>query len=1466
MARVGALKLGWLTCAMVSNALLLSRVLAYLAAPPPPDGPPAWTGAALVVAYIVVETGRSLFVNAHWQRAVLAGARARSAARALIYDKVLRSRVGGGNCSVGGGVSGGGAGDGSKSGSAGASGGSAGAIVTLLMGDTQRLLEACSYGEFIISTPITLLVTLVIMWTQVGAAALAGFAVLLTLAPMQAYIGRLVGRLRGATVRASDERAKVMAEVLSGIRLIKLCAWEGAFADKVARIRTWELRGLRRAALLRVANNTAGFLVPVLVTLVTFAAYTLATGEALEPTNAFVTLALFNVARFPLGILPQAVKLVSEARVAAARMQALLEAPDVDAEDMPVQLDRLAALAAAAVPGGPALRLPSPSLLALSGDAGIPAADVAVEARSATFDWPAPPPLSSSSSSAATKTGGSGGDSGIASLGKINPIHLASAPVTADLAQLTRVEQPASVLRDVTFTVRRGTCVAVVGEVGAGKSSLLAALLGQMRRRSGCFAVRGSVAFAPQSPWIFSASLRNNVLFGAPFDATRYAAVLRMCSLEADVAAWPAGDATELGERGLNASGGQKARIGLARAVYANRDILLLDDPLAAVDVRTARTLWHDCILRCAREGKTVLLATHAAHLVAAPDSGVAVVLVLAGGRLVDIGSPSDVLARGSLVLDAPSRAAAAAFAARSSAPAPATPMPATSPHATPASPETVSPQSPSPQMAAVAASSPQLSMQAAAPLPLFAGVSPESEATVQQMLMKRSESSSDRSAPGRSGSSPSPRGGGSAGGSPGSRGGSGSGDAAGARLVVAEEGARAVTLRTLALYVGAGGSGWRAAASLLALLGLLLLSRGARSASDVWVSIWTTLSAAGNTTVADERLYLAIYAAIIGGVLLAALAQGAAFALATLGASRALHDRVFAAVMRGTPAWFDSQPTGRILARFTADLDLVDSQIPGNLEQTAEMIATIALSLVLIVAVLPAFLLALLPMLALFLYVTSFFRVAARQLKRLDNLSRAPLVSHLQATLTGLETVRAFGAQARFVAANNAFVDGTAATQWAFYASNRWLACRLDNLTTLVAAATVAFCVAARGAIAPSLAALAIVQALQTGGIAQFSIRLFTETENQLTSVERLEHYSTGVPLECATAPGAPPLTEAEAEAAIAACSSLGPPILAPPPPPPPPPPAKPPKLTAFTRGWSAALARHAWPARGALAFEAVSARYRPGLPLALREVSFRVPPGASVGVVGRTGAGKTTLTLALFRMLELLDAPGDAPQGAAGCAAAGGRITLDGIDIARVNLYQLRSRLAILPQDPVLYAGTLQYNLDPFSAFSEAAIRACVQRAGLAAFVAAHPAGLARPVAEGGANVSQGERQLIALCRALLRGARVLVCDEATASVDDATDATVQRAIRDGAAGCTLLIIAHRLATVADCDRVLVLGGGRVLEYDHPAALLGLAPAREGPGASPGAFASLVRDTGAHAAAAIASKAVTAAAARSA
>jgi len=398
--------------------------------------------------------------------------------------------------------------------------------------------------------------------------------------------------------------------------------------------------------------------------------------------------------------------------------------------------------------------------------------------------------------------------------------------------------------------------------------------------------------------------------------------------------------------------------------------------------------------------------------------------------------------------------------------------------------------------------------------------------------------------------------------------------------------------------------------------------------------------------------------------------------------------------------------------------------------------------------------------------------------------------------------------------------------------------------------AVTAFLCVLARDVLPPAVGGLAVVYALSLGGVMQYTMRLATETETSFTSVERLQFYSRELPYEAE----AGTLTEAEAAATPAGSAPLvaAPAASAP---------ASSAVLELCHRSWlpesfNQTLRARGWPARGRgeLRFAAVGVRYREELPLALRGVSFRVRAGHSVGVVGRTGSVKSTRGLALLRVLELAE----------------GRIELDGVDVARVGLHQLRAGVAVIPQDPTLFRGDIRSNLDLFGEHGDEAIWAALEASGLAAFVRGLEGGLGAEVVEAGANLSTGQRQLVCLARAFLRGASVVLLDEATSSLDAQSDAQVQRALRAHARGCTLIVVAHRLDTVIDSDRILVLDGGEVAEFDSPAALLGLAPREEEERAGPGrgAFAALVDATGAatatelHAAAKAASDAAAAAA----
>lgn len=1265
LAWVSAWKMGWLVFGLLSNGFLLRALIENLAN----DGSVA-EGLVLAFSFFLVETARSVCVNRHWLLAVLAGVRLRAGVRALIFSKALRLSS--------------------------SDNPSSGSFVQLISGDAGRLLEACNYAEFLFSTWVTVAAVMAILIALVGPAAIAGFAVLLGSIPLQAALGRQVSTLRRRTAAVSDERTTLMSEILGAIRLIKLFAFEVPFARRLAAVRAREVSRLRDAALVRGASGLLAFAVPTLVLLSILSTAALTQQAPLRASTAFVVLALFQLARFPLGVFPQAQRTVEEGRVAAKRIQEFLERPESSPADMPIALPKEGSS------DSELLALAEARALELLGEKTLPPGGTAIAARKASFFWH----KSKEGAQTSSKTPRVAQES-------------ATDPSAVRVA-VGETGTPRAGVIDISFDVPAGALAVVVGPVGSGKSTLLEAILGGLHREVGAIFTRGRAVYSPQVPWIFSGTLRDNVLFGADFDSERYNRVISVCSLVADIASMPKGDETEIGERGINLSGGQKARVGLARALYAHADVYVLDDVLSAVDASVGDSIWREAV-RCFLAGKTVVFVTHfPAAIVDATY-----LIAMEAGR-VSCAGPKDAKLLSKIV--------SAVIPAPSPAPEP-------------------------------------------------------SPAPAQKKDAKRGES-------------------------------------AGTLTVAEERASGAVSASTWLTYLGAAGGANRVPIG-LALALLLLLGKGAAVASNAVIAL----------LLARQRdLFLQAYSGTILAVVVFTAMQASGFAVVTTRASTTLHATSFAAVLGASPRWFDSQPTGRILSRFSGDIDALDSSLPTALESACEFVVQCGLSLLLLAIIYPAFIGPLLPLLGLFLFLTSIFKALARELKRLDNLSRGPLVSAATAITAGLPSIRVFQ---RGPALRENFADLTdlsSRTYWSLYAANRWVAIRVDMLTSATAAIAAALCIAFREIVPPATAALAVTSALSLAGILQYTMRLTTELEAAFTCVERLAAYSDDSVVDAEPLTLGDALGEDEATAVIAAAApaaALGSiatqrnaaPVDA--------------VFTGLPASWSSdawlkSLTAASWPWAGEIVFEGVSARYRKGLPLALSGVSLRVAAGSSLGVVGRTGSGKSSLVLALFRVLPL----------------ESGRIFIDGIDIARISVHHLRSRLAIIPQDPSLFSGSLRSNVDLFSEHSDDAIVSALASAGLRALATEH-AGLATVVAEGGRNLSVGTRQLVCLARALLRGARIIVFDEATASLDAASDATVETALSGSLKGVTQVIVAHRLATVVRADRVLVLQDSAAVQHDSPAALLGVCapeePARPGPdGQLADVFAQLVASTG--------------------
>eukprot|EP00197_Chlamydomonas_leiostraca_P002886 CAMPEP_0202857580 /NCGR_PEP_ID=MMETSP1391-20130828/470_1 /ASSEMBLY_ACC=CAM_ASM_000867 /TAXON_ID=1034604 /ORGANISM="Chlamydomonas leiostraca, Strain SAG 11-49" /LENGTH=1463 /DNA_ID=CAMNT_0049536397 /DNA_START=117 /DNA_END=4508 /DNA_ORIENTATION=- len=566
----------------------------------------------------------------------------------------------------------------------------------------------------------------------------------------------------------------------------------------------------------------------------------------------------------------------------------------------------------------------------------------------------------------------------------------------------------------------------------------------------------------------------------------------------------------------------------------------------------------------------------------------------------------------------------------------------------------------------------------------------------------------------------------------------------------VEEREAGNISLDVLRRYFAAGGS-WFAFLTLLVLYGL---EQASRVYTDKWVGIWfgnehPELGLGG---------YLGIYAGMGVFYGFVTFLRSLRFLFICVNATVNLHNALLHHLLRLPKSFFDTNPAGRILNRFSRDVDIMDATLPGSLIQFVGCVTTYISILVVISIATKWFAIALGPLTIVYFFIQRFYIPTARELQRIESVSRSPIYSKFGEALAGVCTIRAYRCEAHFTAVSDELMERNAAAFVTQKLAAAWLACRLDILGLVVLTGCGALVIA--GNVDPGMAGLALVYALDLTRFLKHGTNMASKSEADFNSVERIVQYLK-------------PETEAEPESA--------------------------PEV-------KAALDKAEWPKEGALSVEKLAMRYRPNMPLVLRGVSFHAAPGEKVGLVGRTGSGKSSIFLALFRMVE----------------AESGRVVIDGVDIATLGLRDLRSKMSIIPQDPFMFSGSVRKNLDPFSAHADTALWEVLDKVGLHAAISALDDKLEAKVVDGGANFSLGQRQLFCMARAMLRQSKILMLDEATASVDLDTDNAIQVAIREAFAATTTLIIAHRLNTIMDVDRVVVMGDGQVLEADHPDSLL--------------------------------------------
>ncbi|XP_059142742.1 multidrug resistance-associated protein 1-like isoform X2 [Physella acuta] len=1203
-------------CLMFVNPYLLKLLIRFTS-----SDEYMWRGYFYAAMLLVIALVQSLLLHQYFHATFLLGMRLRSTITAVIYKKTLRlSNTAKRSSTVG-------------------------EIVNLMSVDAQRFMDLTTYLHTIWSGPFQIIVALYFLWQTLGPSSLAGIGVMVLLIPLNALLANKSRQYQVEQMTLKDSRIKLMNEILNGMKVLKLYAWESSFQDKIIHIRNKELKVLKKAAYLNAISSFFWTCAPVLVSLSTFAVYVLSSSDnVLDAQKAFVSLALFNILRFPLSMVPNVITNIVQANVSLKRIQNFLNNPELDPHSVDKEDEE---------------------------------DGVAVKIEDATFSW----------------------------------------------------EDGTNTLTDISLTVEDGSLVAVVGAVGAGKSSLLAAMLGEMDRVTGAVNVKGSVSYVAQQAWIQNATLKDNILFNKSLDQQRYDSIVEACALTTDLEILPAGDRTEIGEKGINLSGGQKQRVSLARAVYQDTDVYLLDDPLSAVDSHVGKHLFEKVIgPEGMLKGKTRVLVTHGISFLPQVDK----IIVLVKGQVSEVGSFAELMKRNGAFAEFLRNYLTEEMKEDESN--------LDDPDALSRTEELLS------QIGSLVDDNSALQRQVS---------------KISQRLRSDSELSkgSDTSLP-TSTTSPS------------SRRRQDKSDVIdsineedkklldepkekqGDKLVQAETAETGrVKLNVFMAYVRAVG-----ALMSVVILFFYVLYNSASIYSNIWLSEWSNDARNPNISRDDDQrnMRLGVYGAlgIVQGifVFITALMR----LLGGVRATKILHSALLGNIVRSPMSFFDTTPSGRIVNRFSKDVDTLDSVIPMIVGmflmcvfQTTSTILVISIST-------PMFLICIVPLLVFYYFVQRFYVATSRQLKRLESISRSPIYSHFGETITGAMTIRAYGQEELFVKESQRKVDLNQMSYYPSIVANRWLAIRLEIVGNFIIFFASLFAVIGRNDLSPGIVGLSITYAMNVTQTLNWLVRMTCDLETNIVAVERIKEY-----------------TETPTEAPWVIESNRPQPE---------------------------------WPDKGVVEFKDLKLRYREGLDFVLKGINCTIQPGEKVGIIGRTGAGKSSLTIALFRIIE----------------AAEGSISVDGIDISTIGLHDLRSKLTIIPQDPVLFSGTLRMNLDPFETHTDEQIWSALEHAHLKSFVSGLEKGLLFECSEGGENLSVGQRQLVCLARALLRKTQVLILDEATAAVDLETDDLIQATIRSEFEKCTVLTIAHRLNTIMDYTRIMVLDAGRIKEFNDPKVLL--------------------------------------------
>ncbi|XP_011877742.1 PREDICTED: probable multidrug resistance-associated protein lethal(2)03659 [Vollenhovia emeryi] len=1184
-----------------------------------------------------------------------------------------------------------------------------GKVVNLIGNDVNRFDYVSILIHYMWSAPLSALIVAYILYREVSYAGLYGIAALFLVVPIQSYTGKLSSKFRLQTAIKTDERVRLMDEITSGVQVIKMYAWEKPFCAMIELARKLELRVVTKSSYIRGIYMTFNLFTTRMALFCTLIVM-LMSGDDLTAAKVFVVTSYFNVlAHTMTGMFVRGFAELAECMVAVRRLQTFLVYDEFQGSNV------IFSKTVSGDVNSDFKRASQQDLPYIDDDV----VENQLESHGEDSERRKHNSLMVVESENLLKKNANVGEKK-QSMHDTNAWAINMVNVTAKWEE----RQSENTLENLNLEVEKGKLYAVIGMVGSGKSSFLSAILGEINLTGGQVKVNGDISYASQEAWVFGATVRQNILFGQTYERQRYQKVVKACALVRDFEQFPQGDLTVVGERGSSLSGGQKARINLARALYRQSDIYLLDDPLSAVDAHVSKHLFQECIQRYLA-GKTRILATHQLQYI----RGVDAIILLEQGKIQYFSHYQDLLEY-------------------------------------------------RPEYGVL--------------------LVPENEEVDDSTLEKSINLRRQFSSTSNRSRTPEPS--------------SGTDDEEEAEDPKElndglEKTSRGIIKGPLIIkFFKIGGNLYLAFLVLL----LFIITQFIVSVNDLFVPFFVNFVETQNyeskhldlnhqtdeayTNRTEARQYLAIedatvinYIYIYTGIVLAifffAIIRSLVHYKTCIRCSQRLHDMMFSALIRTGMRFFDTNPSGRILNRFSKDVGATDEVLPKAILDAGQMIMVLFGSLIVVCVVNPIFVAPIVVVGGIFYWIRKVYLKTSKNVKRLEGIARSPLFTHLNATLNGLTTIRAYCAQDVLKHEFDNLQDVHMSTMYTYIVGSAAFGFSLDMccfiITTLLTFSFLLFSQSFSG----GEVGLAITQIMAMTGVIQWGMRQTAEVANQMTAVERVVEYIQ-LPAEANLRDRGPYVKKKDKNAAL---------------------PPNAPKN---------------WPDQGCITFRNVYMRYSDEDAPVLKGLNMVIRPGEKIGIVGRTGAGKTSLISALFRL-----------------AKVEGIIEIDGVDTGSIALEDLRRKISIIPQDPVLFSGTLRHNLDPFNEFSDTDLWGALEEVELKEAVITLGNGLESRVFNRGSNYSVGQRQLVCLARAILRNNRILMLDEATANVDPHTDALIQRTIRKKFATCTMLTVAHRLNTIMDSDKVLVMDKGRMAEYDHPHVLLKNSYSQ---------FTSLVKETG--------------------